>query len=271
MIRSAHPVAEEELMAYLDVFDLLDLIEKDWPVFEPSVFGPKRVWDGRVDEIRHLRHRLAHCRQPHRDDLGRVEQFVRDIEPGAWRFVNATVDSKRPHRNLIDPVVAAWIRHDHPDAQRLVNHADANYHAKCRLEYAVRPWATAPSGDSISGQPGVFWQVSFTLGKQQHWPDDLWGLVLDSDFSELLVMLSANTPAQFRFTFAAVDDPAAIANAIGACFDLVLAHGSYDGDMMWNHLERWIERGEGISPRLQIATPLSVDAPFPSGLPYFGV
>src|ERR1700737_1196979 len=25
----------DELMAYLDVFDLLDLIEKDWPVFEP--------------------------------------------------------------------------------------------------------------------------------------------------------------------------------------------------------------------------------------------
>lgn len=261
----------DELMAHLDVFDLLALVEKDWEVFEPSLFGPKHVWLGRVDEIRHLRHRLAHCRQPHRDDLARLEQFMRDIEPGAWRSVNAFVDSKRPHRDLSDPVVEAWVRHNHPDARRLVNHADQSYHAKCLLGYTVRPWASAPGGTPISGQAGIFWNASFTLGKQQLWPDDLWEVVLDSDIAERLVILSANTPGQFRFTFAAVDDPAVIADAIGECFDLLLTHCSYDGDIMWSQLERWITRGEGISPRLQIATEFSADSPFPNGLPYFGV
>jgi hypothetical protein len=72
------------VLAYLDVAHLFDLIgsTNHWPLFEPSLV-PKMRWDGTVQELRELRHRNAHCRRPHADDLTRVEQVLSDLQQGA--------------------------------------------------------------------------------------------------------------------------------------------------------------------------------------------
>lgn len=59
-------------LAFLDVGKLFEIIDKEWHLFEPSLIG-QREWHGRVDELRTIRHRMAHCRRPHDDDLNRIE------------------------------------------------------------------------------------------------------------------------------------------------------------------------------------------------------
>ena len=60
-----------EIIAYVDVSILFDIIAEQWELFEPFLPARKR-WEGLVDVLGSLRNRNAHCRRPHRDDLGRI-------------------------------------------------------------------------------------------------------------------------------------------------------------------------------------------------------
>jgi hypothetical protein len=61
----------ELILSYLDVYDLFDLVDQYWDIFEPSLLD-KQVWLGRAKELRQIRHRSAHCRRPHIDDVTRI-------------------------------------------------------------------------------------------------------------------------------------------------------------------------------------------------------
>lgn len=94
----------DDVLAYSHVSDLFSLIEDQWDLFEHYVL-PRNRWVGRTDELRELRNRNAHCRRPHRDDVARLEQTLRDLEPGAIKFYRSYVDTHHPPAQ--DPVARA--------------------------------------------------------------------------------------------------------------------------------------------------------------------
>lgn len=254
----------ENLLAYLDVYDLFDLIDGNWDLFETSLIDAD-VWRGRTKELRQIRHRIAHCRRPHEDDLSRIEQCMRDLEGGAFRAVTHFNWQEQPDPGVNDPVVAAWIRDEHEDARRLVRHAETNYEVFFRLTYSRRPWAERYTKDtSITGRPGYLWHAIFNLHGEGFEVARLWNdyNIARPKTRNSIVYLCTDSPGSIDISFAAVDDPAQIAASIGNCFESVLHASRYGwrrrADFDDTAFEKWAERARNLDPRVQVSTPWSM-------------
>ncbi len=243
-------------LAYLDVTPLFDdVIADDWDLYADALID-KDVWDGRVQELRRIRHRIGHCRRPHRDDLSRLEQTLRDIDAGAFRVVAAYNRQTAPPPDLEDPIVQAWVRGTHDDARRLLDHASTNYDVRFRLAYSRRPWAQRRAkGDAVSGRSGYLWHARWTMAGG--WPVDLrsfWEDTYMSQPSDLLVYLTATDPFSIELSFAAVDDPTEIADAIGRSFDAVLTNPDHGWGDLFASTDRWTRQLRDLDAKVQIAT-----------------
>ena len=166
----------EDLLAYTDTGALLKLIgtPETWELVEPSLL-PRVRWDGLVDALRDLRNRNAHLRRPHVDDLGRLEQALRDLEPGARRALLAFNQQRRWWKADGDPLGVAWLERGHEDAKRLIDHARRQYGTDFTLSSSARPWVAADQPGPISGRPGYFWHAEWTLHDGRFLsPRDFW-------------------------------------------------------------------------------------------------
>jgi hypothetical protein len=248
-------------LAFLDVFQLFELIDSDehWHRFEPFL-PPRLRWRGTADELRQLRHRSAHCRRPHHDDLARLEQRMRDLEPGArdalrWYYRQETVGDRST-----DPLLKKWRRH--PTASRLVEHAWLQYHTSLRIAYSRRPWA--PDTRQVTGSEGYLWHVRY----QSH--DDRWvtpkafwsNSYLDIETKsgvatrDLVLHLVQTDPFGITVTLSAVDDPTSLADVIGHCFDAFLLAGVWSiPEDVWGV---WDRGADELEPRVHVKTPLAL-------------
>lgn len=254
-------------LAYLDSAQLLDLIESEevWPLLEASLL-PKKRWQGMVDELRSLRNRNAHMRRPHPDDLPRIEQALRNLEPGARKAMEAFNRQHPMDADLDDPLAAAWVRGDHADAKRLLRHAERQYGVDFSLSYSARPWARAPKDEAISGTRGLLVHASWTmhdgrfLSPRKFWQDRS----LDgADARDLLLYVTHDSEWHVSISFAAVDGAKKVADAIGAAFDTLLM--ASERHVSEATRERWIIDSMGLDPRVQVGTALTLaydDQPF---------
>jgi hypothetical protein len=245
-IRSADA---DDVLAYADTAILLALIDEHWPLFEP-VLVPKQRWDGLTDLLLVIRHRSAHCRRPHRDDLERLELALRELEPGARRFYGSYADVTYVGKGK-DPLTRAWLGERHPDAARLIKHCDRQYKATFRLGYSVRPWAVAPKDENkISNNEGVLWQASLILGATTLDPQRFWS-ALKVEVRDLGVHFLLNQYS-VDVTFAAVDPVNRIADAIGAIFGAAIeTRPSAESEIL----------GDGLPSKAQVSGPLSLFDP----------
>jgi hypothetical protein len=215
----------DDLVAYADVFDLFNLIASQWSLFEDFLL-PQERWLGRVDELRQLRNRNAHCRRPHRDDVARIEQTLRDLESGASSFYRSYLDTYNLELSDGDPLVKAWVEGAHPTAARLLRHAERQYDVRFRLRASIRPWAERPAlPGRLSGRDGVVWHAQWILGDWEVSPRALWTDVHDLAGVEDLIIHLLFDVATVTATFSAVDAHEDIADAVGAVFDGILRDG----------------------------------------------
>src|SRR5262249_47467175 len=147
----------------------------------------------------------------------------RDLEPGARRFYSAYADVTYLDPKGKDPLVRSWLGERHHAATRLIRHCRDQYDVRFRLGYSVRPWARAPAEAKISGSDGVLWHAVGVPGPDEAPPAELWR-ELSAEVRELLVHLLFSGMT-ISASFAAVDDPAAVADAIGETFDRVVETG----------------------------------------------
>lgn len=251
------------VLAYLDVGYLFRIIDHHWHCFEHALV-PRNKWNGVVDELVQLRHRNAHCRRPHRDDLARLEQTLRDLEPGARSSMVAYNDELWVEPKLRDPVVTAWLEERHADAGRLVAHAERQYETRFQLGYSRRPWATPQKKKRVSGAPGYIWRATWVMfGGRFLEPAALWSTLTRPGIRDQLIHVLQNDPISVTVTLPAVDDPAEISDAIGACFDAVLMSSRPNvPSQMWDDWPRGVDE---LDPRVQASTAISLaspDAPF---------
>ncbi|MEU5943124.1 hypothetical protein ABZ807_29070 [Micromonospora sp. NPDC047548] len=226
-------------LAYLDYSQLVDVMGRHWDQFGYALLE-QRSWNGRQDELKRIRHRIGHLRRPHEDDLGRLEQTLRDLERGTF-IALASYNRRRliNEQKNADPVTRGWIRGEHPTAQRLLEHAERQYEMTLMLSTSRRPWAPHP--ETLAQAQGILWHASFfmrrrTVDIRRLWHDS--GMV---SVRPLLIHLLAEDPSHVSFTFSAADDPDAISDAIGDAFDAVL-RVSQPGKAEDQYLERWHER-----------------------------
>ncbi|MDX3854160.1 Swt1 family HEPN domain-containing protein [Streptomyces sp. AK02-01A] len=241
----------EDPLSYLDVGKLFPILEANWDLVEPSLIN-KEALMARTSELLAIRHRLGHLRRPHRDDLSRLEQTLRDLEKGAFTAYASYNREFGAPGDLNDPVVAAWVREEHPTAQRLIRHADRQYDVIFRLSYTIRPYAEAlQHGAPITGSEGLLWKATFHLRGQEVRPSALWReSYLDRNARQLLVhmLLDHGTVA---FTFPAVDDGNRVADAIGDAFDAVLLNVRPRRGSTERELSESPMRSIHLDPRIQ--------------------
>jgi hypothetical protein len=254
----------DDLLAYSDVSSLFALIEAQWSLFEPCL-PPLRRWQGITDMLEDLRNRNAHCRRPHQDDLGRIEQTLRDVEPGAWKFYASFASETAVTRNSKDPLAKQWVLGKHETARRLLDHAAVQYDTRFSLDYIVRPWAKPPSRNRISGIEGVIWKPRWiVVGDHEVRPRALWSRIAErSHLIERLIYLQL-TSTSVMASFSALDPVDATADAIGQVFDAILETSSrYGRASVEEEDERWKLEAAGLPSRVQ-----AVDSAFNLVDPY---
>ena len=213
-------------LAYLDYSQVIELIDRFWDQTGYALLE-QASWQGRQVELKRIRHRIGHMRRPHRDDLARLEQMLRDLEGGTFTALSTYNDRHVPDATTqSDAVTRGWILGEHEDARRLLTHAERQYETRVRVSTSSRAWAER-SPSSIAGTPGHLWHVDFFKRGRGIDVPALWRDVEDSEVGRLLVHLEAHDGNHLGFTFSAVDNDAEIADAIGRAFDQVLMNLTY--------------------------------------------
>ncbi len=107
--------SHEASLSYLTFGQLWDVISSDdtWELFAPY-FPPKENVAVKIDEIRTIRNRTAHFREPHSRDAARLGLFLGDMEPGIRRFCNRYTQElipRDPSGDLVSTALEAkWER-----------------------------------------------------------------------------------------------------------------------------------------------------------------
>jgi hypothetical protein len=92
-------------LSYLTFGELWDVVSSPthWALFAPY-FPPKDNTDVRIAEVKAIRNRIAHFREPHVNDLARLELFIKDMEPGIRKFCSRYTVDKVPKNPAVDKV-----------------------------------------------------------------------------------------------------------------------------------------------------------------------
>ncbi len=95
-------------LSYLTFGQLWEVISSNdtWELFAPY-FPPKENVEVKIAEVKTIRNRTAHFRDPHPRDTARLELFMGDMEPGIRRFCSRYTQGKVPLDPVNDPVSIA--------------------------------------------------------------------------------------------------------------------------------------------------------------------
>lgn len=159
-------------------------------------------------------------------------------------------------------MVKDWIGKRHEAADRLIEHCERKYDTRFHLSYSVRPWAQRlKAGKRISGEPGVLWHADWVIGSRELELARFWKSLQKSTQDLCLHVLLG--PFSVTATFAAVEDPAAVSEAIAAVFESTIQNSrpmrNEEGSDDW--LARVRTSAEELPPKVSYNSPLSLFDP----------
>lgn len=241
-------------LAHLDVTPLFELIDALWDRTKSGIGLPQAVWAGRIAELKPVRHRLAHCRRPHSDDVDRIEQLLRDLEPAAHRTLWSYCNWQEPSRNLADPIVDAWVHRHHPAASRLVEHGERNKGIHFTLTASALPWAE--DLPVITGSKGWFWVMRVYLVERHLYIEDYCTELAVRAALPVIGHIVQSDPGSIAVTIPAAQDADLIADTLGNLLDSAFTEsrpGDVDG---LRHPWKSVSTAE--DPRIDVGGVLSV-------------
>lgn len=167
------PTPASTILSYAQLADLETTIGSNWPCFMPYL-PPRTQWDARLEEVKQVRHRVAHFRPAHRDDLPRVTQLLRDIDEGVWHFCTSYNDAHPILPPEDDPVVTQFLHLDpfpwspNPDGA-WSRRGIADPHAMFGMTVGVlrRPWVTEEWPNPVAGTAGYLYDVRIHARQQR--------------------------------------------------------------------------------------------------------
>ncbi len=162
------PSPEMSLLSYMTFGNLCQTVTQEWHLFQ-CYLPPKDLWEAKLDEIRQVRHRIAHFRIGHEDDLQRVIQVLRDVDRGFWQFCtsyNAPTPVLPPSD---DPVVERFLSLDQFPYSEVekgcwarIGTADPTAIFGMTVEVLNRPWRDQSKVSQTVGSPGCVYDVTIT-------------------------------------------------------------------------------------------------------------
>jgi hypothetical protein len=194
------PTTEMNALSYSQLSKLIALIDAHWDCFA-TYLPPKSIWTAKLQEIAQIRHRVAHFRMGHADDLARVKQFLRDIDMGFWRFCTSyndvgpvlpqAGDSVVSHFLPLDPL--PWVEFEEKKWAQ-IGVRDKTLPVGLSVRTQRRPWASGPLKPGEPGhlydfymfaQDGRSYEIKYLLELTQPVHKHLVHLCLDSDVSSI--------------------------------------------------------------------------------------
>ncbi len=241
------------LPSQFDVGALLKLLADNWDQCQFGIGLPKAVWMGRVGELVPIRHRLAHCRRPHVDDVDRIDQLLRDLEPAANNVLRSYTDWCEVDGGLADPVVDDWVHLRH-EYSHLVEHGRDRRGIDFSLRTVALPGATL-GGPAVTGSPGRFWVMHAYVREGGLYIDDYVRSV--QNLMPLAAHIVQPSQSEVAVTIAAVSDPQVTSDLIGGFLHAVFwAQGRGDDRFSVRHPSRRVRHG--LDPRVDAQGILSV-------------
>jgi len=160
LIHMATPISDP--LSFAQFSELRRLISANWRLFA-NYLPPQSIWDAKIEEVSQIRHRVAHFRPGHQDDLQRVTQLIRDIDLGVWRFCTSYNDSRPVLPQSDDPVEMRFLALDSfpwspvGDGWARIGMADPEARYDMIIEVLCRPWAqwTIP----VTGKEGFLYDI----------------------------------------------------------------------------------------------------------------
>lgn len=199
------PSVNNNPLGFITFPELLKLIDKDWELFS-EYLPPQNIWKIKIDEIVHIRNRVAHFRNGHRDDIDRLLQLMKDIDKGFWCFCTDYNDIYPILPPDNDVVANKYVHLDPFSYKEISDNQWARFGtAPPGLKYIVsinssrRRWSEKTV--EIAGKPGHIYDVSIRL--RENWSynypkvltemdkfkDKLIHIFLDSFFKEIRVTI----------------------------------------------------------------------------------
>ena len=170
----------QSAISYLTTGEIFDIIfnESNWNLFE-KYFPKKDLFSAKIEEIKQIRHRVAHFRAPHEKDVDRVRLLLQDIDSGVWNFCTSYggIGNFLP-KEISDPATEYFASTHEKRVVVEMNgisreggtHEGDEYWLYARnslnpslgfyLRYSVRPWAEL-GPPSLMGKPGVVYHANF--------------------------------------------------------------------------------------------------------------
>ncbi len=169
-------------LSYLTFGQLWDVISSSgiWPIFAPY-FPPKDNVDIRIAEVKAMRNRVAHFREPHPHDIDRLKLFLRDIEAGIRRFCCRYTVGKIPTNPADDPVSQHleedWTSTGHGiELMRPHGWLYASGRTRMNPRMNARLQMHFHEDYSAGSLNGVIYRVTVMLGNQRERPIDAVGI-----------------------------------------------------------------------------------------------
>lgn len=166
------PTPETDPLSYAQFSEIRRLISEEWRLFAPFL-PPKNIWEAKLEEVAQIRHRVAHFRLGHEDDLRRVIQLLRDIDQGFWRFCTSYNDPRPVLPHSDDPVVEHFLPLDLLPWQEVekqkwtrVGFIDSQAAMTVTVEVLLRPWATWST--PVAGKDGMLYEVTIYIRHIRH-------------------------------------------------------------------------------------------------------
>jgi hypothetical protein len=133
---------------------------------------PQKQWDSKLEEIMQIRHRVAHFRTGHHDDLARVLQLLRDLDQGFWRFCTSYNDSHPVLPQSDDAVTSHFLQFDpfpwgqfgDDNTWARFGFADPTARLGMTIEVLCRPWAAWAK--PAAGHEGLLFDVRISARQQ---------------------------------------------------------------------------------------------------------
>ncbi|MFD2250044.1 hypothetical protein FHS82_004125 [Pseudochelatococcus lubricantis] len=194
------PTPELNALSYSQLSKLITLVDAHWNCFA-IYLPPKSIWTAKMQEIVQIRHRVAHFRVGHADDLLRVKQFLRDIDLGFWRFCTSYNDATQLLPQSSDPITAhflpldplPWVEFEERKWAQ-IGVRDNGLPVGLSVRAQRRPWASKPVKPGEPGhlynfymfaQDGRGFEMKRLLEKTQPLHKHLVHLCLDSDVASI--------------------------------------------------------------------------------------
>lgn len=161
------PTADDSPLSFTTFPELIKLVQNNWDLFS-EYFPPKHIWETKLEEIMHIRNRVAHFRNGHTDDISRLMQLMRDIDNGFWKFCtdyNNLQPILPPDR---DPVALRYIDLDPfsfkeiaPNEWAQIGSAPQNLKYIVSIHSIRRRWTEKSA--TIDGTSGYIYNINILL------------------------------------------------------------------------------------------------------------